>query len=71
MFYVYILNSENVPKHFYAGRTSELRRRLQEQNRCDLSHTANLRPWRPNSIRFLFCRITMFESKMRNYRFNY
>lgn len=46
MFYVYMLNSEKVPKHFYVGRTKDLRRRFQEHNRGDSSHTANLRPWK-------------------------
>ena len=46
MYYVYMLNSAKAPKHFYVGRTNDLRRRFLEHNRGDSSHTAKLRPWR-------------------------
>jgi len=46
MHYVYILNSEKDPTHFYVGTTSNLKRRLAEHNRGDSVHTNQYRPWR-------------------------
>lgn len=46
MYYVYMLNSEKSPKHFYVGKTGDLRRRFQQHNRGESCHTAELRPWR-------------------------
>jgi putative endonuclease len=56
MHYVYILNSEKDPSHFYIGVTADLRRRFAEHNRGDSIHTNQYRPWRLiNYVAFL-CR---------------
>jgi putative endonuclease len=44
--YVYILQSENDPKHFYTGRTDDLRERLMRHNMGKVPHTAKWKPWR-------------------------
>jgi len=46
MHYVYILNSEKDPSHFYIWLASDLRRRFAEHNRGDSVHTNKYRPWR-------------------------
>lgn len=46
MHYVYILNSEKDPTHFYMGVTCNLKRRFAEHNRGDSTHTSQFRPWR-------------------------
>lgn len=45
MHYVYILNSEKYPTHFYVGVTSDLRRRFAEHNRGDSAYTKQYAPW--------------------------
>ena len=45
-FYVYILQSESVPDHFYTGITEGLRARLAKHNAGGVPHTAKSRPWR-------------------------
>jgi predicted GIY-YIG superfamily endonuclease len=45
-FYVYILQSEPKPEHFYAGLTEDLRDRLRRHNAREVPHTAKFRPWR-------------------------
>jgi len=45
-FYVYILQSEARPEHFYSGFTEDLRARLKKHNAGDVPHTSNLKPWR-------------------------
>jgi predicted GIY-YIG superfamily endonuclease len=45
-FYVYILQSESIPDHFYSGFTRDLRSRLKKHNSGDVPHTAKSRPWR-------------------------
>ena len=45
-FYVYILQSEAGPDHFYTGITEDLRARLSKHNAGEVPHTAKLRPWR-------------------------
>ena len=44
--YVYILQSESNPEHFYTGRTDDLRHRLIRHNNGKVPHTAKSRPWR-------------------------
>jgi len=45
-FYVYILQSESAPKHFYVGFTEELKSRLKIHNSGSVPHTAKFRPWK-------------------------
>jgi predicted GIY-YIG superfamily endonuclease len=45
-FYVYILQSENCPSHFYIGFTEDLQARLKTHNGGEVSHTSKYRPWR-------------------------
>jgi len=44
--YVYILQSETHPDHFYTGCTSNLRDRLKRHNTGEIPHTEKWRPWR-------------------------
>ncbi len=44
--YVYILQSESDPSHFYTGRTDDLRERLDRHNNGKVPHTAKWKPWR-------------------------
>ncbi len=44
--YVYILQSESDPRHFYTGRTDDLRQRLIHHNAGKVPHTAKRKPWR-------------------------
>jgi putative endonuclease len=44
--YVYILQSESDPSHFYTGRTGDLRERLDRHNSGKVPHTAMWKPWR-------------------------
>lgn len=46
MQFVYILESENDPKHWYVGVTSDLQKRLSEHNTGDSIHTNKFKPWR-------------------------
>jgi predicted GIY-YIG superfamily endonuclease len=48
-FYVYVLQSENNPEHFYVGFTENLAQRLDEHNDGKLPNTARFRPWRIKS----------------------
>ncbi len=43
-FYVYVLQSENNPEHFYVGFTENLAQRLEEHNDGKLPNTARYRP---------------------------
>ena len=43
--YVYILQSESDPRHFYTGRTDDLRERLIRHNSGKVPHTAKWKPW--------------------------
>ena len=45
-FYVYILQSESGAKHFYVGRTEDLRARLKKHNKGEVPHASKFRPWR-------------------------
>jgi putative endonuclease len=47
--YVYILQSELDPKHFYTGITEDLDARLSKHNSGEVTHTAKFRPWRIKS----------------------
>jgi predicted GIY-YIG superfamily endonuclease len=44
-FYVYILETKSMPKHFYVGFTENLQARLKKHNAGEVSHSAKLRPW--------------------------
>ena len=46
LFYVYVLQSELCPEHFYVGLTENLRVRLKRHNAGDVPHTAKSCPWR-------------------------
>jgi putative endonuclease len=51
--YVYILQSEPAPTHFYTGLTADLRSRLAKHNEGGNPHTADDRPWSiKNAIAF-------------------
>ena len=43
--YVYILESEAQPEHFYVGLTEDLRDRLRRHNAGAVPHTSKFRPW--------------------------
>ena len=43
--YVYILQSEKAPSHFYTGFTADMEARLKSHNAGQCKHTAELRPW--------------------------
>jgi len=43
--YVYILQSQTVPKHYYIGLTDDLRDRLKRHNAGEMAHTSRFRPW--------------------------
>jgi putative endonuclease len=43
--YVYILQSETDPTHFYTGCSRDLRKRVGYHNRGAVPHTAKWRPW--------------------------
>lgn len=45
-FYVYILESLNIPGRFYSGFTEDLKRRIAKHNNGDVPHTSKFRPWR-------------------------
>jgi predicted GIY-YIG superfamily endonuclease len=44
--YVYILQSQRDPGHFYTGRTNDLRERLVRHNTGKVPYTAKWKPWR-------------------------
>jgi len=44
--YVYILQSEQDPEHFYTGLTDDLDARLSRHNSGEVAHTSKHRPWR-------------------------
>ena len=44
--YVYILQSQLGPEHFYVGVTDDLRARLRRHNAGEVAHTSKFRPWR-------------------------
>jgi predicted GIY-YIG superfamily endonuclease len=44
--YVYLLESTSAPAERYVGRTSDLRRRLDEHNAGKSPHTSKFKPWR-------------------------
>jgi predicted GIY-YIG superfamily endonuclease len=45
-FYVYILQSQRDPEHFYIGFTEDLQSRLKAHNSGNVPHTTKFRPWR-------------------------
>jgi predicted GIY-YIG superfamily endonuclease len=44
-FYVYILQSVQMPERFYVGLTEDLKARLKKHNAGEVSHTSKLKPW--------------------------
>ena len=46
MFYVYILESIETPKHFYIGYTNDLKARFAEHNAGKSRQTNKYRPWK-------------------------
>jgi predicted GIY-YIG superfamily endonuclease len=44
--YLYILQSEVDPNHFYIGRTQDLRARISRHNAGQVRHTSKWKPWR-------------------------
>ena len=46
MKYVYILQSELDPNHYYTGLTDDLDRRLEEHNSGKSIHTNKFKPWK-------------------------
>ncbi len=46
MHYVYVIESEIDPAHFYVGVTADLERRLQEHNAGKSIHTKKYVPWK-------------------------
>ncbi len=44
-FYVYVLQTDTTPSHYYAGFTEDLAHRLKEHNSGKLPNTARFRPW--------------------------
>jgi predicted GIY-YIG superfamily endonuclease len=45
MTYVYILQSQQYPEHYYVGVTRDLRDRLKRHNACEVPHTSKFVPW--------------------------
>ena len=45
-FYVYILQSEIEPEHFYTGLTQDLQKRLRAHNSGRIHHSSKSKPWR-------------------------
>ncbi len=46
MRYVYILQSELEPEHFYVGMTEDVFARLERHNAGAVRHTSKFKPWR-------------------------
>ena len=44
--YVYILQSQLGPEHFYVGLTDDLRARLRRHYAGEVAHTSKFLPWR-------------------------
>ena len=44
-FYVYILQSQSTPEHFYVGLTEDLQSRLKKHNAGEVPYTSNFCPW--------------------------
>ena len=62
MYYVYILQSINIPDSFYIGFTTDLKQRLAEHNSGKSIHTNKYRPWRiKNYFAFLPKKIHIFS----------
>lgn len=45
MYYVYLLQSQSVPKQRYVGMTSDLKSRLAKHNNSEVPHTRKFTPW--------------------------
>jgi predicted GIY-YIG superfamily endonuclease len=43
-FYVYILQSQSAPEHFYVGLTEDLQSRLKKHNAGEVPYTSNFCP---------------------------
>lgn len=46
MHYVYVLQSAADPDRFYIGRTTDLKRRIEEHNSAKSTHTRKYLPWK-------------------------
>lgn len=46
MHYVYLLESDRVPGERYVGISADLKRRFDEHNAGESTHTSKYRPWR-------------------------
>jgi len=44
--YVYVLQTENPPVHYYVGKSNDPRKRLEEHNAGKSTHTNKHRPWK-------------------------
>jgi len=45
-FYVYILQSQSAPEHFYVGLTEDLQSRLKKHNAGEVPHASTFQPWK-------------------------
>ncbi len=45
MFYVYMIQSIDLPEHFYVGLTTDLKTRFAAHNRGESIHTNKFKPW--------------------------
>ncbi|MEX1034836.1 MAG: GIY-YIG nuclease family protein [Sneathiella sp.] len=50
MHYVYILQSVNLPEHFYVGLTTDLNKRLAQHNNGESVHTSKFKPWKFQTV---------------------
>ena len=46
MYYVYIIQSINLPKQFYTGFSENIEERLDEHNKGKSVHTNKFKPWK-------------------------
>ena len=46
MYFVYIIQSELSPEHYYIGTTTDLDRRLYQHNYGDSVHSNKFKPWK-------------------------
>ena len=46
MYYTYVIETQDEPKHYYMGSTEDLAARLADHNAGRSPHTQKYRPWR-------------------------